>query len=62
MSERINHIAIISVEKPQQCDFCGKIEELRSYGPNGECICFECGEKDKKITDKMMHKVLFGIE
>ncbi len=34
-------------ERPQQCDMCGKIDELRPYGPSGECVCFECGMKDK---------------
>jgi len=32
------------------------------YGPNGECICFDCGMKDEKTTERMMVKVLFGDE
>ena len=43
---------IIYQEEPQQCDFCGKIKELRPYGPNGECICFDCGMKDETTTAK----------
>jgi hypothetical protein len=43
---------ILYKEKPQQCDLCGKIAELRPYGPNGECICFECGMKDEKTTKR----------
>ena len=35
----------------QQCDLCGKVAELRPYGPNGEAICFECSMKDKKTTE-----------
>jgi len=50
----------ISAEEPQQCDFCGKIDELRPYGPNGECICFDCGMKDKETTDRMMAQYIFG--
>lgn len=34
-------------ERPQQCDLCGKIAELRPYGPNGEAVCFECGMKNE---------------
>lgn len=62
MSKRVNGITVISEEKPQQCDLCGKVAELRPYGPKGECICFECGMKDEKTTKKMCGKKLFGIK
>ncbi len=52
---------VICSEKPQQCDFCGEIRELRPYGPNGECICLECGDKDEETTNKMIDKVLLGL-
>lgn len=61
MSEKIGDISLIYAEKPQQCDFCGKIAELRPYGPNEECICFECGMKDEETTTGMMGKILFGV-
>jgi hypothetical protein len=32
---------IIYDESPQQCDLCGKIDELRPYGPNGECVIYK---------------------
>ena len=54
MTRREGDIIILEPEKPQQCDLCGKVAELRPYGPNGECICFECGMKDKATTDRMM--------
>ena len=60
MTECIDKAIIIYAEEPQQCDYCGKIDELRPYGPNGECICFSCGMKDEETTKKMMDKVLFG--
>ncbi len=60
MSERINDTPVIYAERPQQCDYCGEIKELRPYGPNGECICFKCAMKDKETTEKRMDKVLFG--
>lgn len=59
MTTKINGIVVITDEKPQQCDLCGKIAELRPYGPNGECICFECGEKDPESVERAMGK-LFG--
>ena len=60
MSERVGNIAFIYGENDQQCDLCGKIAELRPYGPKGECICYECGMKNEKTTDKMMGIKLFG--
>jgi hypothetical protein len=40
---------IIREEKPQQCDMCGQIEELRPYGPPGaRMVCFDCGMKDEE--------------
>lgn len=41
----IKNEVVLGVEKPQQCDYCGKIAELRPYGRNGASICFECGNK-----------------
>lgn len=60
MSERIGDIAFSYAEKPQQCDLCGKVAELRPYGPKGECICFDCGMKDKATTERMMGQRIFG--
>ena len=60
MSRNIEGIPIIYAENPQQCDFCGKIDELRPYGPKGECICFDCGMKDEVTTKKMVKKMLLG--
>lgn len=51
----------IAVEKPQQCDFCGKIAELRPYGPKGECVCFECGMKNEEAAHKQFVKHVLGI-
>lgn len=49
--------AIIEREKPQQCDFCGKIAELRPYGPKGETICFECAMKDEETMKRRFNEV-----
>ena len=58
MTEKIGDKLVIYAENPQQCDFCGKIAELRPYGPNGECICFACGMKDEETTKQMFSKKL----
>lgn len=51
MTRRIGKNAILlEKERPQQCDLCGKIAELRPYGPNGECVCFGCGMKNESAA------------
>lgn len=56
----MSKLFVIEEEKPQQCDFCGKIAELRPYGPNGECVCFDCGMKDEKACKRGASRKLFG--
>lgn len=51
---------IIEKEPKGKCELCGKIAELRPYGPNGENICVECGMKDKNTTLRRMAQRLFG--
>ena len=46
-------IRLIQAMPKGQCDLCGKMDELRPYGPNGEFICFECGMKDEATTSRM---------
>jgi hypothetical protein len=60
MSRNVNGIVIIEVEPDNECELCGAFEETRPYGPGGKRICFDCGQKDKENTQKMMNKVLFG--
>jgi hypothetical protein len=62
MSKIIDKVFVIQEEPFQQCDSCGKIAELRPYGPNGECICFDCGMKDEDTTKRMFNKVALGEE
>ena len=40
------------------CALCGKVEELRPYGRNGEDICFDCGMLDKKSAEKAAVRLL----
>lgn len=50
----------IERERPQQCDLCEKIAELRPYGPNGECVCFECGMKDEPAAERAFRGRVLG--
>ena len=53
-------IIVIAAEKPHTCAFCAKVAELRPYGPNGEHICFQCGQANIASTTRKMHEYLFG--
>ena len=60
MSERIGNIVIIEEEPDGKCELCGKVDELRPYGPRGERICYDCGMKDPVTTERRFGQVLFG--
>ena len=53
---------IISVEKPQQCDDCGEIKELRPYGPGGSMVCHPCGMKDEDEAKRQFLKAIGDTE
>lgn len=55
-------ILIVEPTEPEDCELCGKTAELRPYGPNGENICYECGQKDVAGTERKLREVLFGIK
>ena len=50
---------VIAAENAQQCDLCGKVDELRPYGPNGEVVCFECGMKDEDAARRRFAEHVF---
>jgi len=60
MSRRVGNLFIIEPTPPAKCDLCGKTAQLRPYGPNGENICFACGEKNPASRDRQFARVLFG--
>jgi hypothetical protein len=45
-----------------KCEFCGKQEELRPYGPNNESICFDCAMKDEETTKRKFEEMLKGAD
>lgn len=60
VSERSGNVFISKEEPPQQCDECGKIAELRPYGKDGSCICFECAMKDPAGTLERCEQAMHG--
>lgn len=60
MSKRIGNMTIICAEDDEKCELCGIVAETRPYGPRGERICYPCGKKDPKTTERQMNRVLFG--
>lgn len=50
----------IAEEPEGECELCGAVEELRPYGPNGERICYECGMKNKEVTQQKMNQYIYG--
>lgn len=51
---------VIEQTEDAKCELCGKLAELRPYGPNGEHICFACGMKDEALTKRQFRRVVFG--
>lgn len=58
MTKKIAGVVLIEPEPDGKCEFCGKIAELRPYGPKEERICFECGMKDASAAKRAFHKML----
>jgi hypothetical protein len=42
---------------PAACDLCGKVEELRPYGPHGENVCFTCGMKNEEAAKQRFRQI-----
>lgn len=53
MTQVVNGMLVIEQEPDGTCELCGKVDELRPYGPHGENICFSCGMKDEASTKRM---------
>ena len=62
MTKRVGNIVMIYPEESQQCDECGKIDELRPYGKDGAKICWDCGQKNPRQTMRMMYLTLWDEE
>jgi hypothetical protein len=47
MAHKIGDTVVIANEPAAACELCGKVDQLRPYGPNGERVCFECMMQDE---------------
>jgi hypothetical protein len=55
-----SEIVVIEPEDDDVCKECGRVDELRPYGENYKRICFDCGQKNPELAERMMNIVLFG--
>ena len=55
-------LGVIQQQSDEVCEMCGKVDECRPYGPNGENICFDCGMKDEATTLSRMNQYIFGAK
>lgn len=62
MTRRAGDVLLIEDEPPQQCDFCGKVRELRPYGPNGEKVCFDCAMLDEPAAQRAFQRLIGGLD
>jgi hypothetical protein len=56
----MSSFGIICEEPAKICEFCSVIAETRPYGPNNEQICFDCGMKNKEMTEKKFASHVLG--
>jgi len=47
---------VLNERRPQGCDVCGKVKELRPYGLNGKWVCFCCGMKNEGAAKMAFEK------
>jgi hypothetical protein len=60
MTFKIGDIVYIQEEAEGRCELCGRLDELRPYGPNNERICFDCAMKDKETTARKFREFMDG--
>jgi hypothetical protein len=60
MSHRHGDVFVAQDMGPAICELCGRVGELRPYGPNGEQICHDCGMKDPATTFRKMTEAIEG--
>ena len=58
----MSQLFVIKNEPESACEFCGKVAELRPYGPQGESVCFKCGMQDEEAAEQWFDQLILGIE
>jgi len=60
MSKLVGNTFVIEGEPSAACELCGKLAELRPYGPGGKNVCFECGMKDEALAVRQLERRMDG--
>ena len=60
MTHKVGNTLFIVEEPPANCELCGKVEELRPYGPGAKFVCFKCAMKDETTAERMFLKRMQG--
>lgn len=64
MTRHIDHkgkrLIIIEEEEDAICTKCGKLDELRPYGKDGERVCFDCAQADPEERERQVNKLFHG--
>ena len=56
----MNGKGFIAPEPEGRCELCGKLAELRPYGPSSERVCLACALKDKAAMNRGIDRYIFG--
>jgi hypothetical protein len=62
MSKKQGNKFVVEEQKPEQCEYCGEVAELRPYGKNGANICFKCMMKNENEAKKQYGKLLENVD
>lgn len=54
----MSRYGVIEPTEDEKCQLCGKMDECRPYGPNGENVCYECGMKDPAAVERGMARLI----
>ena len=60
MTRKIRNTVYLEATPDAPCELCGKVAELRPYGPKGENVCFSCGMLDKKAATAAFARLVSG--
>lgn len=69
MTQLVDNVLFVEDTASSPCELCGRVAELRPYGPNGKLICVDCGNKDPVNTharmveslEKMLSKAIYVV-
>lgn len=60
MTKRVGDTIVIENTAPAVCSDCGKVDDLRPYGPGGAWVCFDCAMKDEDEAKRQFAKLFSG--